>query len=179
MEGAWGLARAATRIRQIRKETPNVLLLDGGDTIQGAPTGWLEARRPSGGPHFVAAAMGALGYDAMMLYADAIRRAATLAAILREEPPPPRERNEEVPPELERIVLRCLRKDPARRFQTMADLNAAFREVHADATVKAIIITGAGSRFFVAGADIKELAAAGAQGQGLSLIHISEPTRPY
>ncbi len=65
VEGAWGLARAATRIRQIRKEAPNVLLLDGGDTIQGAPTGWLEARRPSGGPHFVAAAMNALGYDAM------------------------------------------------------------------------------------------------------------------
>ncbi len=64
-EGAWGLARVATRIRQIRKEVPNVLLLDGGDTIQGAPTGWLEARRPSGGPHFVATAMNALGYDAM------------------------------------------------------------------------------------------------------------------
>ncbi len=64
-EGAWGLARVATRIRQIRKESPNVLLLDGGDTIQGAPTGWLEARRPSGGPHFIAVAMNALGYDAM------------------------------------------------------------------------------------------------------------------
>lgn len=64
-EGPWGLARVATRIREIRKTTPNVLLLDGGDTIQGAPTGWLEARRPAGGPHFVAAAMSALGYDAM------------------------------------------------------------------------------------------------------------------
>ena len=64
-EGAWGLARVATRIREIRKTAPNVLLLDGGDTIQGAPTGWLEARRPAGGPHFVAAAMSALGYDAM------------------------------------------------------------------------------------------------------------------
>lgn len=41
---------------------------------------------------------------------------ATLAAILREEPPPPRERNgRRCPLELERIVLRCLRKDPARR----------------------------------------------------------------
>lgn len=64
-EGAWGLARVATRIRQIRATTPNVLLLDGGDTIQGAPTGWLEARRPSGGLHFMAAALNALGYDAM------------------------------------------------------------------------------------------------------------------
>ncbi len=64
-EGAWGLARVGTRIRQIRATTPNVLLLDGGDTIQGAPTGWLEARRPTGGPHFMATAMNALGYDAM------------------------------------------------------------------------------------------------------------------
>lgn len=83
-EGAWGLARAATRIRQIRKESPNVLLLDGGDTIQGAPAGWLEARRPSGGPHFIAVAMNALGYDAMSVGnhefnfgMDVLRRAQT------------------------------------------------------------------------------------------------------
>jgi 2',3'-cyclic-nucleotide 2'-phosphodiesterase/3'-nucleotidase len=63
--GNWGLARVATRIRAIRAETPNVLLLDGGDTIQGAPAGWLEARRPSGGTHPMAAAMNALRYDAM------------------------------------------------------------------------------------------------------------------
>ncbi|MBI5442642.1 MAG: bifunctional metallophosphatase/5'-nucleotidase [Deltaproteobacteria bacterium] len=64
-EGAWGLGRAATRIRQIRKTAPNVLLLDGGDTIQGAPAGWLEARRPTGGLHFMASAMKSIGYDAM------------------------------------------------------------------------------------------------------------------
>ena len=65
VEGNWGLARVATRIRAIRAATPNVLLLDGGDTIQGAPVGWLEARRPSGAVHPMAAAMNALGYDAM------------------------------------------------------------------------------------------------------------------
>lgn len=64
-EGNWGLARVATRIRAIRAETPNVLLLDGGDTIQGTPVGWLEARRPSGAVHPMAAAMNALRYDAM------------------------------------------------------------------------------------------------------------------
>ena len=64
-EGDWGLARVATRIRQVRATAPHVLLLDGGDTIQGAPVGWLEARRPSGGRHPVSAAMSALGYDAM------------------------------------------------------------------------------------------------------------------
>lgn len=56
-------------------------------------------------------------------------RVATLAAILREEPKHPRELTDEVPPELERVVLRCLRKDPARRFQTMADLKVALMEL--------------------------------------------------
>ncbi len=56
-------------------------------------------------------------------------KVATLAAILREEPKPLRELTDEVPPELERVVLRCLRKDPARRFQTMADLKVALAEL--------------------------------------------------
>ena len=47
----------------------------------------------------------------------------TLAAILRDEPP--RLRN--ISPELERIVTRCLRKDPARRFQTMLDVKALWK----------------------------------------------------
>jgi 2',3'-cyclic-nucleotide 2'-phosphodiesterase/3'-nucleotidase len=63
--GDWGLARVATRVRAIRAREPHVLLLDGGDTIQGSPIGWLEARRPTGGVHPMAAAMNALRYDAM------------------------------------------------------------------------------------------------------------------
>ena len=50
--------------------------------------------------------------------------ASTIAAILTEEPPPLKH----TPPELERIVQRCLRKDPSRRFQTMADVKAALSE---------------------------------------------------
>ncbi len=65
VEADWGLARVAMRIRQISESAPNVLLLDSGDTIQGVPTAWLEARRPLGGPHFMSAAMSALAYDAM------------------------------------------------------------------------------------------------------------------
>jgi 2',3'-cyclic-nucleotide 2'-phosphodiesterase (5'-nucleotidase family) len=37
-----GLARCATAIRKIRETTPNVLLVDAGDTIQGAPFGYLS-----------------------------------------------------------------------------------------------------------------------------------------
>lgn len=60
-----GLARIATRVAAIRKETPNVLLLDAGDTIQGTPTEFLHAKDPSKGPDPMAEAMSALRYDAM------------------------------------------------------------------------------------------------------------------
>jgi eukaryotic-like serine/threonine-protein kinase len=55
---------------------------------------------------------------------------STLAAILREEPPSPSAaRGEPLPPDAERIVLKCLRKDPARRFQTASDLRVALEDV--------------------------------------------------
>ena len=56
-------------------------------------------------------------------------KAATLAAILREEPPALHESVEGLHPEVERIVTRCLRKDPARRFQHMDDLKVALDEL--------------------------------------------------
>ncbi len=60
-----GLARVASRIASIRKETPDVLLLDAGDTIQGTPIEFLHAKDPSKGPDPMAEAMSALRYDAM------------------------------------------------------------------------------------------------------------------
>src|SRR5438552_2245305 len=50
---------------------------------------------------------------------------ATLAAILSQEPRPLRQVAPDVPEPLERIVARCLNKDPARRFQTATDLRLA------------------------------------------------------
>ena len=41
----------------------------------------------------------------------------------------------------------------------LADLESLVRELSADATVRAVILTGAGEKAFVAGADIKELGA--------------------
>jgi serine/threonine protein kinase/sugar lactone lactonase YvrE len=49
---------------------------------------------------------------------------ATLAAVVNQEPRAARELAD-LPPELDRLVGRCLRKDPSRRIQTMADLHAA------------------------------------------------------
>jgi Tol biopolymer transport system component/tRNA A-37 threonylcarbamoyl transferase component Bud32 len=55
--------------------------------------------------------------------------AETLAAALKEQPKPPSELVPGVPRDLERIVLRCLRKDPERRFQHATDLRVELREV--------------------------------------------------
>jgi Tol biopolymer transport system component/tRNA A-37 threonylcarbamoyl transferase component Bud32 len=53
----------------------------------------------------------------------------TLAAIVNQEPRPARQLVEGLPSELDRVLARCLRKDPARRFQTMADLKVALEEL--------------------------------------------------
>jgi len=56
-------------------------------------------------------------------------QASTLAAVLREEPPPLGQVVAGAPRNLERIVQRCMRKDPARRFQHMADVKVELEEV--------------------------------------------------
>lgn len=55
--------------------------------------------------------------------------ASVLADVLREEPRPLRDLRDDLPSELARLVMRCLRKDPARRVQSMADLKVAFDEL--------------------------------------------------
>jgi serine/threonine protein kinase len=54
---------------------------------------------------------------------------STLNAILKEEPKPAREVASHVPPELAQIISRCLRKDPARRFQHIADVKVLLEEL--------------------------------------------------
>ncbi|HKE25924.1 MAG TPA: protein kinase [Bryobacteraceae bacterium] len=52
-----------------------------------------------------------------------------MAAIVSNEPKPPRELASSVPRDLERIILRCLRKDPAWRYQSAADLRISLADV--------------------------------------------------
>jgi serine/threonine protein kinase/Tol biopolymer transport system component len=54
---------------------------------------------------------------------------STLAAILHKEPQAVSQISEVVPRDLEKIIVRCLRKDAARRFQHMDDLKVALEEV--------------------------------------------------
>ena len=68
---ARGLAAAATLVEQVRRETPNMLLVDGGDTIQGSTLAGVHQTAVRAGtstaPDPMMLAMNAVGYDAMML----------------------------------------------------------------------------------------------------------------
>jgi serine/threonine protein kinase/Tol biopolymer transport system component len=59
-------------------------------------------------------------------------RMATLAAILREEPKPAGQVNEMLPPDIEQVLLRCLRKDPQRRWQNMSDIKVVLQDLKED-----------------------------------------------
>jgi eukaryotic-like serine/threonine-protein kinase len=54
---------------------------------------------------------------------------STLAAILKKEPEP---LGLGIPPDLEKVIARCLRKDPDRRFQAMGDLRVQLLELKED-----------------------------------------------
>jgi Tol biopolymer transport system component/serine/threonine protein kinase len=54
---------------------------------------------------------------------------STLLAILKDDPRPVSSLTPDVPRDLERIISRCLRKDPERRFQHMDDLKVALLEL--------------------------------------------------
>ena len=58
--------------------------------------------------------------------------AGTLDAVLRSEPTPPRQIVASLPRDLERLILRCLRKDPERRYQTMLDVRNELQEIEQD-----------------------------------------------
>ena len=63
---------------------------------------------------------GKLPFDADSLVALAVKHA-------QEPPPPPRSIRPDLPVEIEAIVLRCLEKDPAKRFQTPGEITNALR----------------------------------------------------
>ena len=54
---------------------------------------------------------------------------SSLSAVLYKDPQPASHAAAEVPPELDRIIARCLKKDPERRWQTMADVKVALEEL--------------------------------------------------
>lgn len=62
-----GLAKAATIIRRERLVSPQLLLVDNGDLIQGSPQAYYYARQQGDRPHPAVAALNELQYDAAVL----------------------------------------------------------------------------------------------------------------
>lgn len=60
-----GIAKVATLIKRVRKEQPNVLLIDSGDTIQGSPLESFHGRKNNQPTDPMMLAMSSLNYDAM------------------------------------------------------------------------------------------------------------------
>jgi serine/threonine protein kinase len=67
---------------------------------------------------------------------QAATSASTLAAVLTRDPVPPSKVVKDLPRELDRIILRCLRKDAARRFQIMADLAVELDEIKSESAAQ-------------------------------------------
>ena len=60
-----GIAKVATLIKEARKNDPDLILLDSGDTIQGTPLEYFHNKRNNEPPDPMMLAMNALHYDAM------------------------------------------------------------------------------------------------------------------
>ena len=53
----------------------------------------------------------------------------TLSAVIRAQPKAPSAIVRDLPSDLEKVILRCLRKDPQRRFQHIDDVKVALQEI--------------------------------------------------
>ena len=60
-----GITKVATLVKEARKNNPDLLLIDSGDTIQGTPLEYLHNRRNNKPPDPMMLTMNALKYDAM------------------------------------------------------------------------------------------------------------------
>lgn len=61
-----------------------------------------------------------------------------LSSVLYKDPEPVSQAVPDIHPELERVIGRCLRKDPERRWQTMADVKVALEELRDEVDVSGI-----------------------------------------
>jgi len=68
---------------------------------------------------------------------------ATLAAVLTTQPEPPSDVVPGLNRDLEKLIARCLRKDPARRWQSMADLKVALDDLAEEANSPGLVETKA------------------------------------
>ena len=77
---------------------------------------------------------------------EGANKISTLSAILHKEPKAASEISAGVPTELEKIIARCLRKDPERRAQGIADIKLALEELKEESESGKLSAASRGSR---------------------------------
>jgi len=114
--------------------------------------GWMSPEQASGQPVDSRSdifAFGILLYQ-LLTGRHPFRRATTvetLEAIREEEVEPPSRLVPDLPPEVERTVLRCLHKNPARRWQSLSDLGVMLQDLKVDSeSGRRVVVDGAAPR---------------------------------
>jgi serine/threonine protein kinase len=107
--------------------------VSGTGTIAGTP-GYMSPEQAAGGKVDARSdifAFGSLLYEMVTgrrAFAGA-SRAETFVAVRNAQPKPPGEIAADLPADLEKLILRCLRKEPEKRFQHMADVKVELEEI--------------------------------------------------
>jgi Tol biopolymer transport system component/serine/threonine protein kinase len=118
-------------------ETATMRAHDGPSTEEGAILGTVAYMSPEQGEGKRVDTRSDIFSFGSMLYEMVTGRQAfhgdsklsTLSAILKDDPKPASAVAADVPRDLEKIINRCLRKDPERRFQHMGDVKVALQEL--------------------------------------------------
>jgi Tol biopolymer transport system component/tRNA A-37 threonylcarbamoyl transferase component Bud32 len=112
-------------------------LLNRPDTVGGGTPGYMAPEQATGGK--VDRRSDIFSFGAMLYEMVTGRRAfkgrsvaETLTKVLCEEPTSPCELTPDMSKELERLILRCLRKEPERRLQDMADVKVELLDLQED-----------------------------------------------
>ncbi|MGA8220821.1 MAG: protein kinase [Candidatus Acidiferrales bacterium] len=77
-----------------------------------------------------------------------VERSQLISAILRRSPLPPTVLNPRLPPELERIIGKCLEKEPENRYQSAKELAVDLRRLLTPSAVKAAELPAAGRKLW-------------------------------
>jgi serine/threonine protein kinase len=133
----FGLAKFIEPVRAVPRESTETLPEEAPRTREGTVLGTINYMSPEQAEgKRVDARTDIFSFGAVLYEMVTGRRAfqgnsslSTLSAILRGEPKPI---PEAVPHALERLILRCLRKDPRQRFQHVADIKIALESINED-----------------------------------------------
>src|SRR5215472_3467299 len=136
----FGLAKLTEKTTDSEAATATVTALQGPQTEEGTILGTVAYMSPEQAEGKKIDARSDIFSFGSVLYEmvtgrrpfEGASKISTLSAILHQEQQPPGELAAGVPAELEKIIARCLRKDPDRRAQHVGDIKLALEELQED-----------------------------------------------